>query len=671
MKTHFKYYLILLFVLTVSYTFSQSTVFLEDETALRAIGTKVEVLEDEASNLSIETILSERLQTQFRTNTQDYVNFSSTASTYWLKFKVQKRTAEPFYLNIGSAYIDAISLYEFDTNMKRLSTRHTGDDRPFLSREVETGSYLFRLNLEPEETRVYYLSVKSDQPLFFPICVGTLPNFMAYMHDLDFLQGIYFGFMLLIFLYNLFLYFSTKETIYVYYIMYVFSITWFMASVFGYFFEYLWPNVPFINQLVVVSSGLTMITATLFTQKFLETKRTEPLMHKGAFVFLAIGIGVCLMVALGLKIEGLKLAQAGLLLMALYFVILGIRFKLKGYRPATYYLIAWGALIVGICFAILESLDIAPVMSYLNAMQIGSALEVLLLSFALGDRIKMYKQQKEDAQAQALVIAKENEILIKGQNEILENKVKKRTAEVALQNEELLAINKEKDVLVHIVAHDLRTPLSQIKGLLQLLDMTDLEEVEERQGYLQEIDNSTDRLSEMINRILSIHTLEHKDIKLKMAVINLDTVVKSVVESFQFMASEKAIAIHFETETQPHFAEIDKDYFIQVIENLISNAVKFSERHKTIVVSLVSQGSNVRIIVADQGPGISANDQKKLFGRYQKLTAQPTGGEASTGLGLSIVKKYVEAMGGTIHCESELGKGSRFIVVFKATLPVT
>ncbi|GAA4278654.1 sensor histidine kinase [Aquimarina mytili] len=666
MITYFKYYLRLFSILILfpTHVFGQTTILLDDAVALRDIGKQTYYLEDATLKLSINDIINNDVEATFVPNSQEAVNFSSTASAYWLKFKVSKAISDNFYLNVGSAYIDSISLYEFDDKGELISTRHTGDDLPFNSREIKVGNYLFALNFEKDTTHTFYLRVKCDQPLFFLLRVGTLPNFVAYEHDLDFLQGIYFGFMLLIFLYNLFLYFSTRERIYLYYIAYVFSITWFMASVFGYFFEYFWPNFPFLNGLVVVSSGLTMITATLFTQKFLNTKESGSAMHKGSMIFLVVGVLICVLVLLGFKIEGLKLSQGGLLIMSVFFLILGIRFKLKGYRPAKYYLFAWGALILGIFFAILESLNVTFVMTYLNAMQIGSALEVLLLSFALGDRINMYKQQKEDAQLEALLAAKENERLIQEQNIILEKKVKERTAEVAIQNEKLVNLNKEKDMLVNVVAHDLRTPLSHIRLLIQLIDMTSLDLTEDQESYLTEIDNSADRLSQMIGRILNIHALETNRVKLKNQVLDLVELVNYVVKCFRLTSEGKEIEISTISEPGNHFVEVDKNYTIQVLENLVSNAIKFSDRGSKVFLHIKSKDRKTYVTVEDQGPGISEEDQKKLFGRFQRLSAQPTEGEASIGLGLSIVKKYIEAMNGEIHCESQLGIGTKFIISF-------
>ena len=668
MKNYSKKHLELLFLLVICFSsglYGQTPFKLYDTENLVDIGESVWYIEDVSRQLTINDI-KKLSDNQFKTNPRETINFSSTASAYWLKFKIHKERSDNFYLNVGSAYIDSISLYEFDETDELLATSHTGDDLPFNNREIEVGNYLFALDFEEGITRTFYLRVKSDQPLFFPLKVGTLSNFVAYEHDLDFLQGIYFGFMLLIFFYNLFLYFSTREKIYLYYIAYVFSITWFMASVFGYFFEYFWPNTPVVNRLVVVSSGLTMITATLFTQKFLNTKESGSRLHKVSMVFLGLGLLVCLLVLFNFRIEGLRVAQGGLLLMALFFLILGIRFRMKGYRPAKYYLVAWGTLLLGICFAILESLDLIFLMPYLNAMQIGSALEVLLLSFALGDRINLYKKQKEDAQLQALIAAKENERLIQEQNVILEEKVKERTAKVASQNERLIALNHEKDMLVSMVAHDLRTPLHRMKGIVWLLDIPALgkELPEEKIGYLNEMDNSVDRLTDMIGRILNTHALEANELNLKIESVNLRDLVEYTSQRFHLTAADKDIKIHVKAESK-HTIDTDKNYLIQVLENLISNAIKFTPKGGKVTLHVKAIEDKPSIIVEDNGPGISEEDQKKLFGRFQRLSAQPTGGELSIGLGLSIVKKFVDALGGEISCESDLGKGTKFIISFK------
>ncbi len=136
---------------------------------------------------------------------------------------------------------------------------------------------------------------------------------------------------------------------------------------------------------------------------------------------------------------------------------------------------------------------------------------------------------------------------------------------------------------------------------------------------------------------------------------------RSVVQ-YTPQAEAKAICFSTDYAAESIIAFVDESATMQVIDNIVSNAVKYSPRGKNIFISLQSSEDAVRVEVRDEGPGISKEDMQKLFGKFARLSAQPTGGEHSTGLGLSIVKKMVEAMNGRVWCESELGKGAAFIV---------
>lgn len=644
---------------------AQQTVTLEGQSNLIHLGEQVLYLEDPSNKLTIEEVKSWEFKSRFKICGQSIPNFQSTASAYWINLKLRKSTIDNYYVEIGTAFMDSISLYQVNSDGEVLSVRYSGDDLPFEDREIQVGNYLFKLNLPSNgDVSEFYLRIKSNQPLFFPLRAGTLVAFMSYTHDLDFVQGLYFGFMLLIFLYNLFIYISIREKVYLLYIGYVISITFFMAAVFGYFFEYLWPNSPWINQQVVMFTGLTLVTATLFTQHFLNTKVTHPLLHKIAFTFLVSGLAVTLMVPIGFKIAAVMLSQVALLLMSVYFLFLGIFYFTRGYTPAKFYLLAWGCLVIGIFFGMLESLNIIPVVPYINPMQLGSAAEVMLLSFALGDRINTYKRQREEATALALLTAQEHEKLVLEQNEILEQKVDERTTKIRKQNAELISLNKEKNNLLSIVSHDLRNPLNQIKGLVHLTKLESPQMDQAQQDNLNRIMATSERLTKMIRRILDLSTIEFKDVNIELSAVDIGKLLSDIIKDFEIDAAEKNIRIIREFNAGPYLAKVDKTYLIQVLENLISNAIKFSVHGKQVNLDLRGEGKKLQIIIKDEGPGFTQDDMRKLFGKFQKLSAKPTGNETSLGLGLSIVKRYVEAMHGTISCESQEGVGATFIVSF-------
>lgn len=253
-------------------------------------------------------------------------------------------------------------------------------------------------------------------------------------------------------------------------------------------------------------------------------------------------------------------------------------------------------------------------------------------------------------------------------NETIANMVGKlelQNQEILSKNDELLNLNLEKNNLIGIVAHDLKSPLNQIKGLLSLVRMTSKTD-DETSNYLSMMDQSVVRLNEMIAKILDVEAIESRKLNLKMESINLSEILNRVADRYVNDAAKKNIAIHRNI-AESAFVLADKNYAEQVLENLVSNAIKFSPFDRSVEINLIKNGTKSTCEVKDHGPGLSEEDKKKLFGKYQKLSARPTGNEISTGLGLSIVKKFVEAMDGEIWCESELGNGASFFVNLKAS----
>ena len=185
---------------------------------------------------------------------------------------------------------------------------------------------------------------------------------------------------------------------------------------------------------------------------------------------------------------------------------------------------------------------------------------------------------------------------------------------------------------------------------------------EEQVQCITVIEKSINRMNDMINRLLDIRKIEDKISELKLEKVNLRKVIKDVNNNLSNEINRKQINLSIEAEEL--YAQVDPDYAVQVFENLLSNAIKFSPPQKEVKVILAKDNGKARAEIKDEGPGFTDEDKKKIFGKFQRLSAKPTGGEQSTGLGLSIVKKYVEAMNGKVWCESEQGKGANFIVEF-------
>lgn len=245
------------------------------------------------------------------------------------------------------------------------------------------------------------------------------------------------------------------------------------------------------------------------------------------------------------------------------------------------------------------------------------------------------------------------------------NKINNQKKEIERINEELIQLNEEKNDLISIVAHDLKSPLNQISGILDIIKLTSTDQTREQKEYIDKIFESTKRLRNMVTKILDVNAIESKSLNISFEDANLKSLLLETVDRFVEIARKKNINIQVDIEDNLPLAHIDKGLVSEVYENLLSNAVKYSPLGKSISVRLSTVNNSLRTEFVDQGQGINEKDMKKLFGRYHKLSAKPTAGEDSTGLGLSIVKKYVEAINGKVWCESEEGMGANFIVEFE------
>ena len=233
------------------------------------------------------------------------------------------------------------------------------------------------------------------------------------------------------------------------------------------------------------------------------------------------------------------------------------------------------------------------------------------------------------------------------------------------QNKKLTALNKEKTEILGIAAHDLKNPLSNIKGLAEIIEtMVDDLEKEEVVDTAKKIRTSSEFMFQIISDLLDVNAIEEGKIKINFEPFNIVDVTNRTIDKYIMKSTEKSINLRFEPQIEESYVMGDVIKTIQVLDNLISNALKFSPFNGNIWVIVKSDIENKITIVEvkDEGPGISQEDMSKLFGKFAKLTAKPTNNENSTGLGLSIVKKLVENMKGNIWCESELGKGTSFFL---------
>lgn len=226
----------------------------------------------------------------------------------------------------------------------------------------------------------------------------------------------------------------------------------------------------------------------------------------------------------------------------------------------------------------------------------------------------------------------------------------------------LARLAEDKDELMGVLAHDLKSHLGGMQMSAQLLADRIASQPDDRTRQLAEnIRRSSGQILEFVKEFLANSAADH-GIAVKLAALDLSEAAVAAVKQYQEPAWRKQLVIETELATTATTVLADPTALDQVLDNLLSNALKFSSPGKRIFVRVRPVNAHVECQIQDQGPGFAPEDKGRLFQRYARLSARPTGGEPSTGLGLSIVWKLIQAMNGTLTCETSLGAGTTFTI---------
>ncbi|WP_188467138.1 tetratricopeptide repeat protein [Marivirga lumbricoides] len=289
------------------------------------------------------------------------------------------------------------------------------------------------------------------------------------------------------------------------------------------------------------------------------------------------------------------------------------------------------------------------------ALSVIASLVVLLLIIIWSTARKRQKFNKilvnknEEIEAHQLKITAQNE------------EIKKQNDKLTIHNKTLDDLNNEKDSLLGIVVHDLKLPFSRIIGLTDLLKYTKLS-IEQEQ-YVQMIRTNSKHGSYLINDLLDVNAMEIDKSKPVPTNINLKTLLENQGANFVVEIANKELGLKIKCDPDL-IVSTDKAFLNRILENLISNAIKFSHLGSEIILSAGKDSNSFWISVKDFGLGFTEEDQKTIFGKFKRLSARPTGGESSNGLGLAIVKTLTDRLNGKISLNSEKDKFSEFTLTF-------
>jgi signal transduction histidine kinase len=639
----------------------QPALTLRTDTTSINLAPSVQVYKDASGTQTLNEILSPSIQAQFDAapaGQNAELNFGFTDATYWIKFTLERTPQAPtnWILEIPYLSLNSIRLYTSGNPPLEVGTDYSAALKPIFYP-------LYALPVLPATTpQDYYLEVRSSYALSVPMTLWSSAAFSHQFANSLFIQALYFGSLLSLAIYNFLLFLSLRERSFLVYSGFaiVMGLAMFAGNGFGRL--YFWPDAPSwdnISQMTFFSFAGAL--GLLFSASFLRTKQTAPRLNR-----LLMGLAALYLLSAALLVSslwgyapvslGFQLILIATIPGTIGAITAGAKALRAGNRSALYFLLAWGILMVAANVAVLRAFDLIATNSLtLYAVQIGSCLEMLLLSFALAHRIQTERDQRIAAQEQAfrahdalLNIAQENEA-------ILERKVKERTnllQQLAFNEKQ---IRQEYARFGAMISHEFRNPLGIIETQATLIQRETPRGIQKAEERSEIILSATQRLARLFEQWIKSDQLQQSISLMHPAPISLAGLFEPILETARGMHRSHSIQM---PKLPNRMLTVDSALIEIALLNLIDNACKYSPPTAPISIRCESLDGMIGISIEDQGPGLPISKQATIFQPYVRAAHknEPTG----YGLGLAFVAHIAELHQGKIDLVSPPGGGCKF-----------
>jgi len=401
----FLFIVLLMSVNVASAAETESTVYFSAADKKLELETYIEILPDPDRSLSINKVATGKESNFFKKVSEIGNSFGFTKSAYWVRFTLHftEPLNDSILLHLDYPLFDNVSLFIPDGEGGFIE-RATGDALSFATRDVKHRSFLFRLPMHSAESQTYYMRLQTEGSTQIVLSLWTTTAFLEEVDSNNFVLGVYYGIMLLLMIAALAAYIKIRDRLFLYYALYLFSYLIFQLSLNGISYQYLWPDSPWFTSRATASFvGLVVIAALVFSGSFLQIwDKKHPRIKLLFYVVIACGVFSMFLSLFGNYAIGVQIASSAGLMLPPVAVFAAIVSLLAGYRPARYFLAAWGIFAAGIFVTGLLYIGLLPQTFFTSySIQIGSIFEVILLGYALMDRIDLLHAEKDEALAKA------------------------------------------------------------------------------------------------------------------------------------------------------------------------------------------------------------------------------------------------------------------------------
>ncbi|MEX0431378.1 sensor histidine kinase [Spiribacter insolitus] len=651
--------LVIWLLLGIAVCLPAKAVVVTDEDAVN-LNPDVEYLEDPNGELTVEAVRSGRYAGRFRSHDDSAaLNLGLSDSVWWLRLELDSRApaVSEYLLEVGYFGLVDVRFYPPDGAGLRTGYNEAVDERPLPHRH-----FLFPITLRPDTDQTYYLRVSSNGSVTVPLTLWKSDAFV--ISDRLQFAGlmIYFGVLFGLLLYNLFLFFSLRERQYALYCAFLLFVGVAMTVHNG-FRTYLllawpgWPDTLGTNSLFALAG----IFGILFVREFLATRSEQPrldgLLLALAGVFLVIALLPVLQVPV--RFGSVAISVAGSLTGPVLLLI-SFRSWRRGHPGARYLLLAWAFLLVAVFVQALRNFALIPTTVITgNLLQIGSLLEMLLLSFALADRIQTERRGREKAQMEALQAERQLVEGLRASEQRLEGVVQQRTRDLEKALARERAMLDQYVEFAGLISHEFRNPLAVIAGQAQVARMERDRAVGDPLKRFEAIEEAAGRLQLLFEQWLESDRLTKGDSALEPVRLDLAEWLPGLLRPGNLRTGHP-----LEMGELAGVIEADEALVGNAVHNLVDNAAKYSAEGEPIEIRVLHSGGEVGIRVCDHGVGMSAEEQAQAFDKHYRAPNNLS--TRGMGIGLYLVSQVMSVHGGRVALESEPGRGSCFTLWFPA-----
>ncbi|RZK48916.1 MAG: histidine kinase [Pedobacter sp.] len=612
-----------------------------DSLSFENVGKKIRYIEDPTQKLRLSDI--QQLPTSaFTLGQQDILNFGNTKSAWWLKIEYKSPANKYPQLLIDASNIEAIEAYVQNSQGELVSYR-TGSLAKQSEGVIIRNSYMLNLPTSSQtEVKTIYIRLQSNNILLAPIKITSSIEIFENEVLLNGLSYICFGLLIGLLLYNLFIYFSIRDITYLYYVIYVFTLSCYILLYllgFAYVFGDEFRN--FLNTYPHAWIGVSIFFVIFFCRSFLELKYVPKGLLIAFYSIQFFAILIFIASILGQKAIAANLTQGLSFISPIIVGWAGVLAFKRGHKAAVYYNITW--VIVGIAI-ILLTVSLAGFLEVTKftflLIPLSSIMEVLVLSFALGDRYSVMIASEK-------ALRDENLLLIKTQNQRLEKSVAERTLQLNQTITQLEDSNEIKNKLFSIIAHDLKSPLNSLIGILSLNDMQALS-MEELRDLLAENKKSIDSITNTINNLLHWAKGQMEGTSTQLQTFELKAQIEELYAIYLPLIKQKEI--NFELQLAENgLVHADPNQIQLVIRNLLDNAIKFTPVGGAMSCTLHREENHwvctiSNVLAADHLP-----KHENLLGEKIANSTLGTQNEKGVGLGLLLCREYLSIHGSTLQ----------------------